>query len=104
MPEHLNKWLGIQVYNTNPYYQSPTSAFIQFKSIFSPGQMEGNGCIQRLDLAEISMMSMLKLKNYVKIAKLFAQTRSTCLPRPGFFQDMSLCWRIHVMRRIRRVA
>ena len=30
--------------------------------------MEGNGCVQRLNLAEISTMSMFKLKNDVKSA------------------------------------
>ena len=33
-----------------------------------PGQMEANGCVQRLDLAEIFTMSMLKVKNDVKSA------------------------------------
>ena len=28
-------------------------------------------------------MSMLKVKNDVKMANLFTQARSTCLPRPG---------------------
>ena len=45
--------------------------------------MEGNGCVQRLDLAEIFTMSVFKLKNDVKIANLFIQAWSTCLPRPG---------------------
>ena len=45
--------------------------------------MEGNGCVQRLDLAEISVMSMLKLQNDLKIPELFTQTRYTCLPRPS---------------------
>ena len=41
----------------------------QFTYIFvGPGEMEANGCVQRLDLAEISVMSMLKLKNDVKSA------------------------------------
>ena len=55
--------------------------------------MEANGCVQQLDLAEISIMSMLKLKNDVKIAKpdlpvypglvyLFTQAWSTRLHRP----------------------
>ena len=36
--------------------------------IVGPGQMEANGCVQRLDLAEIFTMSMSKLKNDVKFA------------------------------------
>ena len=53
---------------------------IQF---FSPGQMEAHGCVQRLDLAEIFIMSVLKLKNDVKMANLSTQARSTCLPWPS---------------------
>ena len=45
--------------------------------------MEGNGCVQRLDLAEIFTMNMLKLNNDVKMANLFAQARSTCVPWPS---------------------
>ena len=45
--------------------------------------MEGNGCVQRLDLAEIFTTSMLKLKNDVKMVNLFTQARSTCLPWPS---------------------
>ena len=37
-------------------------------SIFSTGQMEANGCVQRLDLAEIFTTSMLKVKIDVKSA------------------------------------
>ena len=36
--------------------------------IFSPGQMEANGCVQWLDLAEIFTMSMSKVKIDVKLA------------------------------------
>ena len=37
-------------------------------NFFGPGQMEANGCVQQLDLAEISTMSTFKLKNDVKSA------------------------------------
>ena len=33
---------------------------------FGPGQMEANGCVQRLDLAEIFTMSMFKFEKDVK--------------------------------------
>ena len=60
--------------------------------------MEVNERVQQLDLAEIFIMSVLKLKNDVEMANLFVQARSTCylglvylctqawptcLPRPG---------------------
>ena len=45
--------------------------------------MEANGCIQQLDLAEIFTMSMLKVKNDVKMVNLFTQALSTCLPWPS---------------------
>ena len=45
--------------------------------------MGANGCVQRLDLAEIFTTSMSKVKNDVKMAKLFTQAWFTCLPRPG---------------------
>ena len=45
--------------------------------------MGANGCVQRLDLAEMFIVSMLKLKDYVKMANLFTQARSTCLPWPS---------------------
>ena len=45
--------------------------------------MEGNGCVQQLDLAEMFIMSVSKLKNDVKIVNLFTQAQSTCLPWPS---------------------
>ena len=45
--------------------------------------MEANGCVQQLDLAEMFIMSVLKLTNYFKMANLFTQARSTCLPWPS---------------------
>ena len=51
--------------------------------MFGPWQMEGNGCVQRLDLAEIFTMNMLKFKKDIKMANLFTQARSTCLPWPS---------------------
>ena len=45
--------------------------------------MEATECVQQLDLAEIFVMSMLKLKNDVKMVNLFTEARSTCLPWPS---------------------
>ena len=45
--------------------------------------MGANGCVQWVDLAEIFTMSVLKLKNDIKMANLFTQARSTCLPWPS---------------------
>ena len=51
--------------------------------IFGLGQMEANGCVQRLDLVEMFIMGVSKLKNDVKMVNLFNQARSTCLPWPS---------------------
>ena len=45
--------------------------------------MDGNGCVQRLDLAEIFTTSVLKLKNDFKMVYLYTQARSTWLPWPS---------------------
>ena len=60
--------------------------------------MEANGCVQRLDLAEIFTMSVLELKNDIKMANLLTQARSTCLPwpslpvYPGLVNLLTLAW------------